>query len=850
MVQPLIGFLAFAVGIVVVAMAPVLAVWLIMQVLKALGFVIGGAVKVVAGTLRHVARFVRGEVVDSLQFGGSLLTAGVVIPLAIANLCLARLRAARHYGTAAEDEIVNALACLYRVGVGHPVRLVGLGALTDGLERRLPDLMEAAPQTGAHQSGTASSGLFGWRSRRRAMASRGDALRRGSMPQFEGYTMQDELRPGGSGARLFSAIPTQERAGDFLARGLHAPAKVVIKAFDLGYGSTIPQIVRESRSLEAAKSLGLILEHAIDEDSFHYVMPFVPGDDLDTATRALHATAGPEGLTDPQLKAVLGYARDLCDHLDRFHRGGLWHKDIKPSNLMVADHRLQVVDFGLVTPLESALTLTTHGTEFFRDPELVRLALAGKRVKDVDGVKFDVYSAGAVLYSMVENSFPAHGSLSSISKRVPDALRWIVRRAMADIDKRYSSGTEFGRDLDVLIGAKDPFAVLPAQLPSVGGYQEQGQAKARTHAATFQSTPFSADTPVKAGGNAEHHSAAAPPRAAEDVTRFEAFGMRADVHGLGRIRTTMKAAREEHRAKREAHKAARARAVQEKRSARETAKKVRRRRRRGVMGAFGTLLVFGLIGGGVATLIQDQRGGDSDFARSRSRFVSAEAASIEGPRSSALYGDQARAIAARLVDEANQKAAGASDAALFLASQGRAPWQPTSPVASTSASGSKWTFASSIEEDLRSMKPGTRVLVVADPKDSGLIHLANSAAARLESLQLKPVGIAASHSASVSSRDQELVARAVYAIEKYRPSRMSVEAILSRFLLESDGVGAILHLHRSQATRHMRTTLVASESSSARDETSCSAGLDEEGTSRGQSSGCTTASSSPRAVTQ
>jgi hypothetical protein len=93
------------------------------------------------------------------------------------------------------------------------------------------------------------------------------------------------------------------------------------------------------------------------------------------------------------------------------------------------------------------MTLTTHGTEYFRDPEMVKLALKGVKVHEVDGVKFDVYGAGAVLYSMVENSFPAHGSLSRISRRCPEALRWIVRRAMADMQNRYGSAREMLADL-------------------------------------------------------------------------------------------------------------------------------------------------------------------------------------------------------------------------------------------------------------------------------------------------------------------------------------------------------------------------------------------------------------------
>ena len=80
------------------------------------------------------------------------------------------------------------------------------------------------------------------------------------------------------------------------------------------------------------------------------------------------------------------------------------HADLDRGRLEVAHDRAHLVDLGLVTPLSSAMTLTTHGTEYYRDPEMVRLAMQGVKVHEVGGVKFDVYSAGAVLYSMIENS--------------------------------------------------------------------------------------------------------------------------------------------------------------------------------------------------------------------------------------------------------------------------------------------------------------------------------------------------------------------------------------------------------------------------------------------------------------
>ena len=103
MSQPLLGFLAFAVGTVVVLTVPVLAVWLVVHLVKGLSFVVGGAAKGVGYGVRHVARFVKGEVVDTLQFAGGIMTAGVIVPLTIANAGIGRFRAAKHYAGASSS---------------------------------------------------------------------------------------------------------------------------------------------------------------------------------------------------------------------------------------------------------------------------------------------------------------------------------------------------------------------------------------------------------------------------------------------------------------------------------------------------------------------------------------------------------------------------------------------------------------------------------------------------------------------------------------------------------------------------------------------------------------------------
>src|SRR5690606_11538154 len=148
--------------------------------------------------------------------------------------------------------------------------------------------------------------------------------------------------------------------------------KVVIKAFALTDGSSLPQIARESRALEAAKQLGLVLDHGMDDHRFYYVMPYHDGDHLSIVARQLHGESDTDGLGKRELAMAMGYIEDLLLTLREYHRAGLWHKDVKPENIIVHDGRAHFVDLGLVTPLRSAMTLTTHGTEYFRDPEMVR----------------------------------------------------------------------------------------------------------------------------------------------------------------------------------------------------------------------------------------------------------------------------------------------------------------------------------------------------------------------------------------------------------------------------------------------------------------------------------------------
>lgn len=433
------------ISVPLIIVASVLGLGLLIYLIVRLFQVIVRLVSHVFGTLGRL-------VGDVFRFVGAVFVAAVFVPLILANIVIGRWSASAHYGRAFTEECVIARGCLYRVLIGHPLRLFGLAGLVEGLEKRLPQAIAEAP--GPDRP-----------SKRQGM--------------FEGYAIIGSLPSGGSGGKLYIAEPDELKRAAFEKRGHGGVDRVVIKTFSLDDGSSLPQIVRESRALDAAKKLGLVLEHELTDDRFFYVMRYVPGDSLTIATQRLHAMGDGGGLDGRGLRLAMGYGADLLESLDAYHRGGLWHKDVKPDNLIVDQTpdpelgrgRAHLVDFGLLTPLRGSMTLTTHGTEYFRDPELVRQALRGVKVHQIDGARFDVYAAGAVLYAMIENSFPAHGGLSQITKRCPEALRWIVRRAMTEYDKRYASALAMLEDLRVVASAQDPFAVKPADLPSMRGVE-------------------------------------------------------------------------------------------------------------------------------------------------------------------------------------------------------------------------------------------------------------------------------------------------------------------------------------------------------------------------------------------
>jgi serine/threonine-protein kinase len=142
---------------------------------------------------------------------------------------------------------------------------------------------------------------------------------------------------------------------------------------------------------------------------------------------------------------AIAIAVSIGEALAYAHDAGLIHRDVKPENILFAEGKAHLADFGIARALERVtgdITTSTgvvRGTAAYVSPEQ-----AGGQV-DYDG-RADIYSLGCVLYEMIAGvpafvgpnpqsviaqrlSFPPT-QLSQYRDTVPPALEEIVERAM------------------------------------------------------------------------------------------------------------------------------------------------------------------------------------------------------------------------------------------------------------------------------------------------------------------------------------------------------------------------------------------------------------------------------------
>ncbi|KAM9645070.1 MAPK/MAK/MRK overlapping kinase [Trichechus inunguis] len=111
-------------------------------------------------------------------------------------------------------------------------------------------------------------------------------------------------------------------------------------------------------------------------------------------------------------KKIMHYMYQLCKSLEHMHRNGIFHRDVKPENILVKQDVLKLGDFGSCRSVYSKQPYTEYiSTRWYRSPECLL----------TDGYysyKMDVWSAGCVFYEIasLEPLFPGANELDQISK--------------------------------------------------------------------------------------------------------------------------------------------------------------------------------------------------------------------------------------------------------------------------------------------------------------------------------------------------------------------------------------------------------------------------------------------------
>jgi serine/threonine-protein kinase len=261
----------------------------------------------------------------------------------------------------------------------------------------------------------------------------------------ERYVLERELGHGGM-------------ATVYLAHEREGGRAVAVKAMhpELGSALGLERFRREMDIVASLSHRGIVplLDSGHANAGLYYVMPYVEGE-------SLHVRLEREkrlGLED-----ALRITHDVAEALGYAHGRGILHRDVKPDNILMADGRALVADFGLARAISAAdhtkltKTGTIVGTIFYMSPEQVR------EDRGIDE-RSDIYGLGCVLYEMLTGAPPFTGRsvtdlvvkilrspiapASAVSPAVPPSVDAAIARALAKpAAERFASMQEFAAAL-------------------------------------------------------------------------------------------------------------------------------------------------------------------------------------------------------------------------------------------------------------------------------------------------------------------------------------------------------------------------------------------------------------------
>ncbi|MGB8011412.1 MAG: serine/threonine-protein kinase, partial [Terriglobales bacterium] len=265
------------------------------------------------------------------------------------------------------------------------------------------------------------------------------------------YEIQSPLGAGGMGEV-------------YLARDTRLDRTVAVKILPQHLSANLEakqRFEREARAISSLNHPNICTLHDVghQEGTDFLVMEYLEGETL--ADRLMKGPLSPA--------QVVKYGIEICEGLEKAHKSGVVHRDLKPGNIMLTKSGAKLMDFGLAkatlaqAPPSSSLTMTISGPSAGQPLTAQGMVLGTFQYmapeqlegKEADA-RSDIFALGAVLYEMASGRRAFMGKsqasivaailasdpqpISAVQPMSPPALDRVVRTCMAkDPEERWQT---------------------------------------------------------------------------------------------------------------------------------------------------------------------------------------------------------------------------------------------------------------------------------------------------------------------------------------------------------------------------------------------------------------------------